>query len=70
MSKARGQGKLESVSCSVVSDILRHHGSGRLLYPWDSPGKNTGVGCHSLLQGIFPRDGTWVSCLAGRLFAI
>ena len=21
--------------------------------PWDSPGKNTGVGCHSLLQGIF-----------------
>ena len=26
----------------------------RLLCPWDSPGKNTGVGCHSLLQGIFP----------------
>ena len=24
-----------------------------LLCPWDSPGKNTGVGCHSLLQGIF-----------------
>ena len=23
--------------------------------PWDSPGKNTGVGCHALLQGIFPR---------------
>ena len=23
----------------------------RLLYPWNSPGKNTGVGCHSLLQG-------------------
>ena len=22
-----------------------------LLYPWDSPGKNTGVGCHFLLQG-------------------
>ena len=22
--------------------------------PWNSPGKNTGVGCHSLLQGIFP----------------
>ena len=21
---------------------------------WDSPGKNTGVGCHALLQGIFP----------------
>ena len=26
----------------------------RLLCPWDSWGKNTGVGCHFLLQGIFP----------------
>ena len=26
----------------------------RLLCPWDSPGKNTGVGCHFLLEGIFP----------------
>ena len=25
--------------------------------PWHSPGKNTGVGCHSLLQGIFPTQG-------------
>ena len=25
----------------------------KLLCPWDSPGKNTGVGCHFLLQGIF-----------------
>ena len=25
----------------------------RLLCPWDSPGKNTGLGCHFLLQGIF-----------------
>ena len=25
--------------------------------PWDSPGKNNGVGCHSLLQGIFPTQG-------------
>ena len=25
----------------------------RFLCPWDSPGKNTGVGCHALLQGIF-----------------
>ena len=28
--------------------------STRLLCPWDSPGKNTGMGCHVLLQGIFP----------------
>ena len=27
------------------------------LCPWDSPGKNTGVGCHSLLQGIFLTQG-------------
>ena len=28
-----------------------------LLCPWDSPGKNTGVGCHALLQGIFLTQG-------------
>ena len=28
-----------------------------LLCPWDSPGKNIGVGCHALLQGIFPTQG-------------
>ena len=33
---------------------LRDHELTRLLCPWDSPGKNTGVGCHFLLQGIFP----------------
>ena len=26
----------------------------RLVCPWDSPGKNTGLDCHALLQGIFP----------------
>ena len=26
----------------------------RLLHPWESPGKNTAVGYHFLLQGIFP----------------
>ena len=29
----------------------------RLLHPWDSPGKDTGVGCQALLQGIFPAQG-------------
>ena len=28
-----------------------------LLCPWDSPGKSTRVGCHFLLQGIFPTQG-------------
>ena len=45
----------ESISHSVMSDSLRPHG---LLCPWDSPAKNTGVGCHSLLQGIFPIQGS------------
>ena len=44
---------------SVVSDSVRPHGlqPTRLLRPWDSPGKNTGVGCHALLQGIFLTQG-------------
>ena len=29
----------------------------RFLCPWDSSGKNVGVGCHFLLQGIFPMQG-------------
>ena len=29
----------------------------KCLCPWDSLGKNTGVGCHALLQGIFPTQG-------------
>ena len=30
----------------------------RLFYPWDSPGRNTRVDCHALLQGIFPAQGS------------
>ena len=45
----------ESESCSVVSDSLRPHG---LYSPWNSPGQNTGVGILSLLQGIFPTQGS------------
>ena len=29
----------------------------RVLCPWDFPSKNTGVGCHALLQGLFPFPG-------------
>ena len=40
------------VSRSVVSDSVQPHGwqPTRLPHPWDSPGKNTGVGCHFILQ--------------------
>ena len=30
----------------------------RLLCPWNSPGNGTGVGCHFLLHGIFPTQGS------------
>ena len=30
----------------------------RLLHPWDFLGKSSGVGCHFLLQGIFPTQGS------------
>ena len=56
-------------SCSDVSDFLQPHGlkPTRLLWPWNSPGKRTGLGCHFLLQGIFL---TQVSYIAGRFFTI
>ena len=37
--------------------LLQHRGPIKLLCPWDSPGKNTGMGCHDLLQGIFLDQG-------------
>ena len=42
-------------SCSVMSDSLHPHG---LYSPWNSPGQNTGVGSLSLLQKIFPTQGS------------
>ena len=58
-------------ACSVVSDSLLPHGlqPARLLCPRGSPGKITVLGCHALLQGIFPmQDRTCGSCLAGEFF--
>ena len=47
-------------SHSVLSNSLQPHGLSptRLLHPWDFPGKNTGVGCHFLLQGSFLIQGS------------
>ena len=47
--------------------------STKLLSPWDFPGKNTGVGCHFLLQGNLPDPGIKLmslvpSALSGRFF--
>ena len=48
---------------SVVSDSVRPHRRQptRLLHPWDSPGKNSGVGCHFLLQCMKVKKWKW-SC--------
>ena len=50
---------LVAQSCLTLCNLMDCSPS-RLLCPWDSPGKNPGVGSHSLLQGIFP---TWGSNL-------
>ena len=46
------------------------HLQSMILCPWDFPGMNTGVGCHSLLQGIFPTQGSKAEtvALAGGFF--
>ena len=56
---------LEWVAISEVKSLSRVRlfvtpwtAAHRLLCPWDFPGKDTGVGCHFLLQGIFPTQGS------------
>ena len=45
-------------SCPTLCDLMDHGPQPtRLLCLRDSPGKNTGTGSHSLLQGIFPTQG-------------
>ena len=53
---------------SVASGSFVPHGlyPARLLCPWGSPGKNTGVGCHFLLQGIFLTRGSNLCFLRGQ----
>ena len=62
-------------SCSVVSDFFWPYGLQpvRLFCPWDSPDKNTGVGCYALHQGIFQTQrsnlGFCGCCIAGGFYA-
>ena len=60
--------KSGSISHSIVSDSLQPHvlQPARLLCPWHFSGKNTGVGCCFLLQGIFPTQGSNSSLLHCR----
>ena len=50
---------LHALSLQSCPNSLRPYGlqTIRLLCPWDSPGKNTGVGRHAFHQGIFPTQG-------------
>ena len=54
------QEKMLKHVCSVMSDSLRPHRlqPARLLCPRDFSGKNTIVGCHFILQGIFLPQGS------------
>ena len=51
-----------------MSNSLQPHGlqPARFLSPWNSPGKNTGVGCHFLVQGIFLTLGSNLGLLQRR----
>ena len=57
-----------STSISFKSSSVQLHGlyPARLLRPWDFPGKNTGVGCHFLLQRIFLTQGSNLGLLHCR----
>ena len=52
-------------ACLVQSDFLQPYGLSPtgLFYPWNFPGKNPGVCCHLLLQGIFLSQGSNPSLL-------
>ena len=52
--------------CAVVFNSLRAHEPTRLLCLWDFTGKNTGVGCHFLFQGIFVTQGSNLGLLHCR----
>ena len=53
---SKGPAKFASVSFAQLCLALCD--STRVLCPWNSPGKNTGVGCHFFLQKIFPIQGS------------
>ena len=58
--------------CHLVTAVASHSvrpcelQPARLLRPWDSPGKDTGAGCHALLQGVCLTQGSNLSLLHCR----
>ena len=66
--------QLEHLFCLPTSKKkLRNVGilySPGVLHPWDFPGKDIGVGCHFLLQGIFPTEALNSGLQHCRLFSV
>ena len=62
----RGGGQREACNLLMLCHFRYNLCDPRLLCPWDSPGKNTGVVCQALLQGIFPTQGSNLALLRLR----
>ena len=61
---------LVTESCPILRDPMDCSPPSSSIHR-DSPGKNTGVGCHALLQGIFPIQGLNPdSHIAGTFFTV
>ena len=60
------------LSCSAVSDsfVTPWTVASRLLCPCNFPGKNTGAGCHFLLQGIFSAQGSNLHLLHWQVYSL
>ena len=56
MEKSALETSLHSKGHQHIQDLST--GASQAPMSWDSPGKNTGVGCHALLQEIFPTQGS------------
>ena len=59
--KSLGRVQLFDMPWSVALQALR---------PWDSPGKNTGVGCHFLPKKIFLTQGSNLSPFVGKVMSL
>ena len=61
-SSPSNHGGLSPALCPILCNAVNCSLPG-LYYPWDSPGKNTRLGCHVLLQRIFPTQGSNLSLM-------
>ena len=55
--------------CQMLCDPMACNPTGSFR-PWDFPGKNTGMGCHFLLEGIFPTQGSNLRLLHWQAYSL